>query len=99
MLAASLSEFVKQAWHVFEPGTPLKWSWVLDAICEHVQALLEDRLVRDGRVIRNLGGSLQKTAVDIPPDSLAGDWLGLWSYPGANYADPEFQTQTKDRLL
>ena len=56
----SLAEFVKQAWHVFEPGTPLKWSWVLDAICEHVQALLEDRLVRDGRVIRNL-------VINVPP--------------------------------
>jgi predicted phage terminase large subunit-like protein len=56
----SLAGFVKQAWHVFEPGTPLKWSWVLDAICEHVQALLEDRLVRDGRVIRNL-------VINVPP--------------------------------
>jgi predicted phage terminase large subunit-like protein len=56
----SLAEFVRQAWHVFEPGTPLKWSWVLDAICEHVQALLEDRLVKDGRVIRNL-------VINVPP--------------------------------
>jgi len=55
-----LAAFVQQAWHVFEPGTPLKWSWVLDAICEHVQALLEDRLVRDGRVIRNL-------VINVPP--------------------------------
>jgi predicted phage terminase large subunit-like protein len=56
----SLAEFVKQSWHVFEPETPLKWSWVLDAICQHVQALLEDRLIRDGRVIRNL-------VINVPP--------------------------------
>lgn len=56
----SLAEFVKQAWPVFEPSTPLKWSWVLDAICEHVQALLEDRLTRDGKVIRNL-------VINVPP--------------------------------
>jgi len=31
--------------------------------------------------------------------TLASDWLGLWSYPGANYADPEFQKQTKERIL
>lgn len=56
----SLAEFTKQAWHVFEPSTPLLWSWVLDAICQHVQALLEDRLIRDGRVIRNL-------MINVPP--------------------------------
>ncbi|MBI4678968.1 MAG: hypothetical protein HY748_15425 [Elusimicrobia bacterium] len=28
-----------------------------------------------GRVIRSLKGKLSKPAVDIPPDSLAGDWL------------------------
>ncbi len=28
-----------------------------------------------GRVIRSFGGSLSKPAVDIPPDSLVGDWL------------------------
>jgi len=28
-----------------------------------------------GRVIRSLGGRLSKPAVDIPPDSLTGDWL------------------------
>lgn len=31
--------------------------------------------------------------------TIASDWLGLWSYPGANYADPEFCAQTKQRLL
>ena len=56
----SLSEFVNQAWHVFKPNTPLKWSKALDAICDHVQALLEDRLIRDGRVIRNL-------VINVPP--------------------------------
>ena len=56
----SLAAFVRQSWHVFEPETPLKWSWVLDVICEHVQALLEDRLIRDGRVIHNL-------VINVPP--------------------------------
>ena len=56
----SLAEFMRQAWHVFEPSTELKWSWVLDAICDHAQALLEDRLIRDGKVIRNL-------VVNVPP--------------------------------
>lgn len=66
----SLAEFFRQSWHVFEPTTPLKWNWVLDAICDHVQALLEDRLIRNGKVIRNLiinvpPGTSKSTAISV----------------------------------
>ncbi|MBD3264763.1 MAG: hypothetical protein GF375_06650 [Candidatus Omnitrophica bacterium] len=27
------------------------------------------------------------------------DWLGLWEYPRANYADPGFRARTKERIL
>lgn len=71
----SLAEFVKQAWReVLEPSTPLLWGWAMDAICDHVQALMEDWLALRGiwtgpshrsrtvRVRRNL-------AVNVPPGS------------------------------
>jgi len=35
----SLSEFIKQAWHVVEPGTPYIHGWHIDAICEHLEAV------------------------------------------------------------
>lgn len=35
----SFAEFVKKAWHVIEPGTPLKWSWHLQAMCDHLEAI------------------------------------------------------------
>ena len=56
----SLAEFFRQSWHVYEPQTDLKWSWVLETICNHAQALLEDRLIRNGKVIRNL-------VINVPP--------------------------------
>lgn len=31
--------------------------------------------------------------------TIVSDWLGLWSYPGVNYADEQFQKNTKERLL
>jgi len=31
--------------------------------------------------------------------TLVSDWLGLWDYPRANYADPEFREKTKQRVL
>ena len=40
----SLAEFAKQAWHVLEPTTPLKWGWVLDALAEHLQAVTEGEI-------------------------------------------------------
>ena len=40
----SLAEFCKQAWHVLEPTTPLKWGWALDAIAEHLQAVTEGEI-------------------------------------------------------
>lgn len=36
----SLAEFVQRGWHVLEPTTPLVWGWHMQAICDHVQALL-----------------------------------------------------------
>lgn len=52
----SLAEFAKQAWHVLEPATPLKWGWVLDAICEHLEA------ITDGRIRRLL--------INVPPGTM-----------------------------
>src|SRR6266496_5468489 len=34
-----LMEFVRQAWHVVEPGTPFVEGWHIEAICEHLEAV------------------------------------------------------------
>jgi len=40
----SLSEFVKQAWPILEPGRRLIWGWHLDAICQHLEAVTARQL-------------------------------------------------------
>ena len=55
MAQKHLDEFLRQAWHVVEPSTPLVWGPHLDAICEHLEA------VTDGQ-IKNL-------VITIPPGS------------------------------
>src|SRR5262245_58453995 len=50
-----LAEFVKQAWHLIEPATPLVWGWHMTAICEHLEAVSRGR-------IRNL-------VIEVPPGS------------------------------
>jgi predicted phage terminase large subunit-like protein len=52
---ASLMGFVRRFWHVLEPATQLVDGWALDAICEHLEA------VTDGRLLRLL--------INVPPGS------------------------------
>lgn len=51
--SASLYEFVKQSWHVVEPGVPFIASWHIESICEHLEAIT--------------AGELRKLLVNIPP--------------------------------
>ena len=59
----SLAEFAKQAWHVLEPATPLKWGWALDAICQHLEA------VTNGQILRLL--------INVPPGSMKSLLVGV----------------------
>ena len=51
--ASSLYEFVRQSWHVVEPGVPFIGGWHIEQICEHLEACSE--------------GSLRKLLINIPP--------------------------------
>lgn len=41
-----MAAFVRQAWHVIEPGTPYIHGWHIDAICEHLEAVTSGKLTR-----------------------------------------------------
>lgn len=43
-LADSLPDFVREAWSILEPVTPLSWNWHLDLICEYLAIVKEKRL-------------------------------------------------------
>ncbi len=59
----SFAEFVKQAWPIIEPGTQLKWGWAMDAICSHLEA------VTDGRILRLL--------MNVPPGTSKSTLVGV----------------------
>lgn len=42
----SLKHFVRYMWPVVEPAYPLKWSWYLDAICDHLEAVSRREIKR-----------------------------------------------------
>ena len=42
----SLYEFVKAAWPVLEPSTPLIENWHIEAVCQHLEAVADKRITR-----------------------------------------------------
>lgn len=52
----SLAFFTKQAWHVIEPGTPLRWNWHIDAVCAALEAVSR--------------GEIRKLIINIPPGTM-----------------------------
>jgi predicted phage terminase large subunit-like protein len=51
--SGSLYEFVKQSWHVVEPGIPFIPSWHIETICEHLEAVS--------------AGDIHRLLINIPP--------------------------------
>lgn len=41
---ATFAGFVREAWHVLEPTTPLVWNWHLQAMCDHLEAISRGKL-------------------------------------------------------
>ena len=52
----TLAGFVREAWHVLEPGNAYVHGWHIDAICAHLEA------VTDGRITRLL--------INVPPGTM-----------------------------
>src|SRR5688572_15007897 len=48
-----LVDFIRLCWKVLEPGNPLRVGWVMEAICEHLQAVSR--------------GDIQNLLINLPP--------------------------------
>lgn len=56
----SLVEFIKQAWHVVEPGQPYVHGWHVDMLCEHLEAITDEVQFEDDTYYNRL-------LINIPP--------------------------------
>lgn len=52
----SLSTFVREAWHVLEPGQAYLHGWHVDAVCEHLEAITR--------------GEINRLLINIPPGTM-----------------------------
>jgi predicted phage terminase large subunit-like protein len=90
---ADLAEFVRQAWHVLEPETPLVWGWHVDAICQHLEAVTE--------------GEIKRLLINVPPGHMKSllvsvfwpAWMWL-KYPGwrALFGSYDMGLSTRDSV-
>lgn len=71
-----LADFVRHGWHVLHPGVTLAWNWHLDAICDHVQALIAE-LFRARRNPKH-EQSTQNAVINIPPRQLKTEILQIF---------------------
>ncbi len=62
----SLALFVQRSWHVLEPDTPLEWSWHHDALCDHVQAMLEDWIAKKASPTE-VRQRMRDLVINLPP--------------------------------
>lgn len=61
----SLANFVRAAWPVFDPTSPLIWGWHIDAICDHLEAVTT--------------GDITRLLINIPPGTMKSSLTNvLW---------------------
>lgn len=60
----SLKAFIKLLWPVLEPGRPFTDGWVVDAICEHLEAITT--------------GKIRRLLINIPPATMKSTALIFW---------------------
>lgn len=83
----SFAGFVREAWPILEPTTPLLWNWHLDAMCEHAEAITWGRM--EPRLAATVPpGSSKSTIYSVMWQ--AWEW-GPCDLPGLKYLSTSFE--------
>ena len=67
----SLAEFIRQSWHIVEPGQPYVHGWHIDAICAHLEAITDGVEFEDGSLYNRL-------LINIPPGTMKSLTVGVF---------------------
>ena len=58
-----LTDFIKQAWHVIEPGQPYLHNWHISAIAAHLEAITDEQMIDDRQYYNRL-------LINVPPGAM-----------------------------
>jgi predicted phage terminase large subunit-like protein len=61
----SLAEFCRQAWNETDPGVPLKWNWHHEALCFHLERMIQEWFEQRHKDEPAL--TIQRLLINIPP--------------------------------
>jgi phage terminase large subunit-like protein len=73
----SFALFAKAAWHIIEPGKPYISGWHLDAIAEHLQAVIE--------------GDIKRLLVNMPPRHGKSSYISTLIHPWSWLQNPSLR--------
>jgi predicted phage terminase large subunit-like protein len=68
----SLADFVRQAWHIIEPGQPYIHGWHIEFICTHLEA------ITDGVMFEEDGSFYNRLLVNVPPGTMKSLLIGVF---------------------
>jgi predicted phage terminase large subunit-like protein len=90
----SLFGFVKEAWSIIEPKTPLVTGWVVEAICAHLEAVTRGDITR--LLINVPPGTMKSTLVSIMWPAWEWGPMGLahLRYLATSYSGPNVVRDT-----
>lgn len=84
-----LADFFRYGWDVLEASTPLDWNWHIDAVLDHVQALVEDW--RKKRLApEEFEARIQNLLINIPPGTGKSRMVGVYVLPWVWLESPDF---------
>lgn len=73
----SLADFCREAWKVLHPREPLHWSWHHDALCDHVQWILEGWI--RSRLEPGYTHPVRRLLINVPPSTLKTEILMIFA--------------------
>ncbi|MFZ9061846.1 MAG: phage terminase large subunit [Steroidobacteraceae bacterium] len=78
-----LATFVRQAWHIIEPGQPYVHGWHIDFLCAHLEAITDGIELDDGSAYNRL-------LINVPPGTMKSLLVGVfwpaWEWGPKNMA-------------
>lgn len=78
-----LAQFVRQAWHIIEPGQPYVHGWHIDFLCAHLEAITDGIEQDDGSIYNRL-------LINVPPGTMKSLLVGVfwpaWEWGPKNMA-------------